>query len=200
MNSKELGVMAKKGFTNWKKATGTFNSHASLKYHTDCAADDERFKQTWARPGLSIENRINQGRQQQILKNRRRLVPIIEEVLLCGRQELALRGHCNISISEETQKNEGNFRAVLRYTAKVDVDLQDTLEGPGYKYLSPKIQNSILEGCNDILLKNVVDNVNKAKCFAVLLDETSDISGVEQVSIYVPDILLRKQKRFAKFF
>lgn len=34
-------------------------------------------------------------RRAQVMENRKRLIPIIECVLLCGREEIPLRGHCD---------------------------------------------------------------------------------------------------------
>lgn len=53
-----------------------------------------------------------------------------------------------------------------------------------------------------MLLKQLVDQVNKAKCFTVLVDETSDISGVEQVSLcarYVNTETLKLREDFLCF-
>jgi len=97
----------------------------------------------------------------QVEENRKRLRPIIECILLCGREELALRGHKDFgSISVdgefifimhflnyfvildyfvqflivlllEDALRQGNFRAILKYRAKGDDFLRSILEGPG---------------------------------------------------------------------
>lgn len=118
------------------------------------------------------------------------MVPIIECILLCGRQELALRGHRgekgNILIDENAIQNAGNFRAILQFRAKGDIFLQNFLEGTDtiIKYLSPGIQNQFINICNDIL-KKIVIKVNEAQCFSVLADETTDISTSEQLTLCV---------------
>lgn len=119
------------------------------------------------------------------------MVPIIECILLCGRQELALRGHRgekrNILIDENAIQNAGNFRAILQFRAKGDIFLQNVLEGTdtNIKYLSPGIQNQLINICNDIILKKIVTKVNEAQCFSVLADETTDISTSEQLTLCV---------------
>lgn len=82
---------------------------------------------------------------------------------------------------------QGNFRALLKYRAKGDDFLRTVLEGSGKrnKYTSPVIQNKIVQVCNTILLRKIVNKVNKSKCFSVLADETTDISTKEQLSICV---------------
>lgn len=61
------------------------------------------------------------------------------------------------------------------------------LEGCGKrnKYTSPIIQNQIIEACNKIILKQIVDKVNSSKCFSILADETTDVATKEQLSISV---------------
>jgi hypothetical protein len=49
------------------------------------------------------------------------------------------------------------------------------------KYLSPRIQNKIINICGDILLKKIVEKINLSKYFSVLADETTDISVCEQL-------------------
>ncbi|XP_060846557.1 zinc finger MYM-type protein 1-like [Rhopalosiphum padi] len=82
---------------------------------------------------------------------------------------------------------QGHFRALLKYRAKGDDFLRTVLEGLGKrnKYTSPVIQNEIVQVCNTILLRKIVNKVNKSKCFSVLADETTDISTKEQLSICV---------------
>lgn len=75
----------------------------------------------------------------------------------------------------------------MKYRAKGDDFLRTVLEGSGKrnKYTSPVIQNEIIQVCNTILLRKIVNKVNKSKCFSVLADETTDISTKEQLSICV---------------
>ncbi|CAH0563002.1 unnamed protein product [Brassicogethes aeneus] len=77
--------------------------------------------------------------------------------------------------------------AILRYRCLGDGNLKQCLEEPGKrnKYISPTSQNVIIQCCNNIILRKIVTKVNKSRCFTLLADETSDISGVEQVSICV---------------
>lgn len=52
--------------------------------------------------------------------------------------------------------------------------------GPNATYLSWNIQNRIVDACNEIILKQLVNRVNSAKSFVVLPDETIYVSTVEQ--------------------
>ncbi|KAL4112600.1 hypothetical protein QTP88_016351 [Uroleucon formosanum] len=63
---------------------------------------------------------LNSKRKDEVIKNRAKLKPIIQTIRLCGRQQIALRGHEDsgrISL-EEPKNNDGNFRCLLRYRSK----------------------------------------------------------------------------------
>jgi len=86
----------------------------------------------------------------------------------------------------EPNENDGNFRSLLRFRANSgDVPLRTHLEtcSKNASYTSPMIANEIILTCGDIILKKIVNKINKAKCFSILVDETSDISGIEQFSL-----------------
>lgn len=122
-------------------------------------------------------------------ENRAKIKPIIEAVLVCGREEMSLRGHRDsgeLKIDDSSVK-EGKFRAILKYRAKGDHALRETLEKSSRRetYLSPKIQNQIISIINTIMLTKLVSKVNKAGAFSVLADETTDISTTEQVTLCV---------------
>jgi hypothetical protein len=190
VNCQELGALVKTKFTNWKKGKEVFRGHASTDYHTNCMLDFKNLKMATENKSKDIVNRLDSARRENILKNRESLKPIVEAIILCGRQELALRGHRdsgNIDTTAEcSDKNEGNFRAILRYRSKGDEKLQTMLENSGkIKYLSPKIQNEIISSCNVIILNKLLEKINAAKCFSILADETCDISNVEQISLCI---------------
>ena len=57
-------------------------------------------------------------------------------------------------------------------------------------YLSPEIQNEVIEVSASIVEQHIASKVNKAPCFSVLADETMDVAGTEQLSVclrYVND-------------
>ena len=104
---------------------------------------------------------------------------------------MPLRGHRDsgpLNFNEDVHINEGVFRGLLSFRVNAgDASLKKHLEcGPkNAQYVSPLIQNEIIEACNEVILKEIVASANSTKCFTVLADETTDISQVEQVSIAV---------------
>ncbi|CAH1114569.1 unnamed protein product [Psylliodes chrysocephalus] len=75
--------------------------------------------------------------EKQVVENRAKIKPIIEAVLVCGREEMSLRGHQDygeLKIDDSSVK-EGKFRAILKYRAKGDAELRETLEQSSFMYL-----------------------------------------------------------------
>ncbi|GBN96721.1 hypothetical protein AVEN_167796-1 [Araneus ventricosus] len=123
-------------------------------------------------------------------KNRKRLIPIIQTIRFCGRQQIAVRGNRDggrIGL-EEPEKNDGNFRSVLRYRANSgDNDLKDQLKNSGGRsmYTGSFIQNEIINTFGHLIQSQIVRNVRKSIFYSVLADEISDISQIEQFSLCV---------------
>jgi len=69
------------------------------------------------------------------------------------------------------------MKEILRYRARGDEKLKLFLESNGHL-----IQNEIIESCNQILLKRIVNRMNSAQCYSILADETADIANIEQVA------------------
>jgi hypothetical protein len=127
--------------------------------------------------------------KKEIEANQLRIIPIVKTVIFCGRQGIALRGHresdillkANENINER-ECNDGNFRQLLGFQMDAgDEYLKSHLSScsKNVTYLNWKIKNEILSACNNLILKNLVCAVNKAKGFSVLADEISDISNKE---------------------
>ncbi|XP_025420070.1 zinc finger MYM-type protein 1-like [Sipha flava] len=157
----KLNTLVVKPFNNWKKAIEKFNEH-------------------------------NSARAIQIDQNRKRLIPIIQIIIICGRQEIALRGTSDygpLSLdNSEPTYNDGNFRALLRMRISCeDKNLTYHIENQALNasYISPMIQNNFINICGKIIQDQLVNKINQAKCFSVLVDETTDVSRVEQLSLYV---------------
>ncbi len=53
------------------------------------------------------------------------------------------------------------------------------------KYTSPQVQNELIEICGDVLRREIVAEVNKIGYWAILANESADVSGKEQLSLAV---------------
>ena len=190
VGSQPLGKLLKIPFSNWKKATDKFNEHQQCEYHKTAILLSQNRKSVMEKKIEPINIALNSSLSQQIIENRLKLAPIIETIIFCGRQGLALRGHRDFGNFqlEDPDENDGNFRALLRYRVKGgDETLKHHLENSSKnaRYLSPTIQNEVINVCNKLIVQKIVAKINSVKLFSVLADETSDIAGMEQFSLCV---------------
>ena len=118
------------GFWNWKKATGkdgVLNRHASSVAHRQAEVAWHQYKCN-SEQGTSITDRMNSARSVTIAQNRHYLKTILEILLFCSHQELALRGHREGNDSS----NRGNFLELLQLIGKYDLVVQQRLDGHCY--------------------------------------------------------------------
>ena len=99
---------------------------------------------------------------------------IVRAILFLTKQGLALRGDVEDVCS---QKNPGNFLALLAMLAESDSVLHSHLYQPKAKnvtYLSPRSQNEIINviGC-DVIRARLISEVKKAGFYSIMADEVS---------------------------
>lgn len=188
----KLNTLVIKPFNNWKKAIEKFNEHSQTEFHKSNAMRADNFIAVYSKNCQNIIQKLDSARAIQIEQNRKRLLPIIQTIILCGRQEIALRGtndYGPLSLdNSEPIYNDGNFRALLRMRVSCeDKNLTYHIENQALNatYISPMIQNNFINICGKIIQDQLVNKINQAKCFSVLVDETTDVSRVEQLSLCV---------------
>lgn len=189
--SETPGQLVLQGYNNWKKAIEKFKNHQNSQYHVKAVMTYESLLSIRNAKSVSIDQQIDVGRKSQAEINRKRLEPIIKTVILCGRQNIPLRGHRDygeFSLEENPSTNEGNFRALLR--SRIDAGDENLIQhfkhsAKNATYISWNIQNQIINSCNEIILSRLVKKINSAKCFSILADETCDIATIEHLSLCV---------------
>jgi len=112
----------------------------------------------------TISVQINKKRKEEREKNQKYLKPIIETILLCGRQGLSLRSHRDdgrIDPQIYPEDNDGNFRALLRFKIRDDKELCHLFQTQNKTilYTSKITQNKIIEVCNSLILKKLISRI-----------------------------------------
>lgn len=96
-----------------------------------------------------------------------------------ARNDCPLRGHSDWGAfkAETPQTRDGCFRDLVRFAVNCgDPRGASLLNGKlaeNAKYLSPDIQNEILDVMASLVLKDVVAEINGSDCFSIMADETS---------------------------
>lgn len=185
--NQSLGQLCFKPFQAWKKAHDKFNKHESSNYHKQSILEYQLHYSIASNKTLPINLQLDTIKKKQRENNRKTIVPVIETIIVCGRQGIALRGHKDL---EELIENDGNFRTFLRQYLKATFNVgNDSFLlarencGRNAKYTSPQIQNEIVDSCFEIILSKIVYKINKNCYFSILADETSDVSEIEQFSL-----------------
>lgn len=190
-SAQATGSLVIEGFKNWKKALEKFVQHEVSSYHKSSILKGEEFLNIVEKRSTSVNHMLDKEKDKQIKQNREILKPIIKTVVFCGRQGISLRGHRDfgeVNIISESNKNEGNFRALLQFRVDAgDQILTNHLNNcaKNAMYTSWGIQNEIITACHEVIVKQIVNEISEVKCFAVLADETADISNKEEMTLCV---------------
>lgn len=181
--------LVKEPFRTWKNAVVAFDKHQSSEAHKLAALRQVGRAQVAAEKVESIGAQLDKALKEKVCENRAALKPIIETVIFCGRQGIALRGHGEKQpILDDSMENDGNFRALLRMRVQSgDIRLQRHLESAAKNaiYTSPQIQNEIINAGCRVITSRLVESINASNAFSVLADETTDIANVEQFSLCI---------------
>ena len=182
--SKESSPFAEPiGFSDWQHATGQkygLTLHNSSVEHLRCMLEWDQFK-VREKEGTHVVNLIDKAAITLRDQNRYYIKTLAEAIIFCAKQEIALRGH----EENEESDNKGNFLELIdvisRHDEKFAARLRSLLDNA--TYLSPQIQNDIalcIASCISDATSKVIE---ESGMFALLVDDTKDISKTEQTSI-----------------
>ncbi|KAL4089149.1 hypothetical protein QTP88_024217 [Uroleucon formosanum] len=131
----------------------------------------------------SIISKVNTHHQQIVADNRAYLKCILDSLLYCARQSIAVRGHRE----DEDSSNKGNFLELLTLRANDNDIIQRYFieKEKTFRYVSGDYTNTFLEYLPNIVIKNIIENVIAAGIFSIIVDETQDLSRHEQVAIII---------------
>ena len=188
---KELGVLVKKPLTNFKKATEKLDEHFHDKqFHKAAMEAAMLFIKVQKNNSLSIDQQLSNLRRHHIAKNRLVLRSIVEAVMLCARQGLALRGHRDDSTHVESAPlaNHGNFLALLQFRIRAGDELLkehlQTAKGNAL-YTSKTVQNEIIAICGNLIRQKLLKYIRDAGFFTVIADEATDAANQEQLFVSI---------------
>ena len=120
----------------------------------------------------SICAQLNDVAKEIVAKNRKKLQSIIETIILCGRQDIPLRGHqdSGLDLERSACESHGNFCALLQFRiAAGDSVLQDHLSNAprNATYTSPDILNQVIDILGDYIRRQIFLRVKKANAFYI---------------------------------
>ena len=156
------------GFSNWKKALQKFKKHERSECHREAA-----LKTAELHKGTNVTGQLNSQTEQERQTAKVALMKIITSVRFLARQNLALRGHTD---------DNSNLTQLVNLRADDCHEFRQWLHNK-YKWLSHDVQNELLEILALSVLRKVLVSVRSHKYYAIMADETTDISISQQMSI-----------------
>ncbi len=174
-----------KGFTDWKNPVGEKRGiiprHSLTEGHRKSTEKAENFLSVVQKKRKDISSIISQKYEEKVIANRNSLLSIIDIIVCLGQQNVAFRG------SWEGDSENGNFNHFVNWKAQFDVALKQHMQTAPKNaiYLSPAIQNELIECCAEEIRGTLINRIQAAQYFTVLADESMDISGTEQMSLCV---------------
>ena len=132
---------------------------------------------------------LDEENENKIRRNSLFWVKVLERILsiilTLASLSLAFRGHRE-AVSDGICEG-GNFLGLVALVAQYDEVLSEVISLPAKatKYLSAKIQNELISLLANAVTSSLVKKINDAPFWSVILDSTSDISRVDQLSVVV---------------
>ena len=171
-----------KPFINFWHLNPCIFNHKNSKIHKQCF---DKWKE------LALLQTI--GKEMQDLMNKEKnkwreiLHSVVEVIKFLCKQNLSLRGHRQAS----NLRNQGNFLETLKLLAEYDAVIKEHLSVIQLSskdmttYLSPTIQNELIELLRKKVKHLILEEVKAAKYFSILFDSTPDVSHIDQMVLSV---------------
>ena len=157
-----VNKLMKSPITCWMSATSCFKKHSCGKSdtHNTAVLAMANFVRVMRHQVVPVNQQLDTLLQQQIETNRKILLSLFETVILCGCNNIALRGRRDDGPATQLQK--GNFQALLQFKVKSgDKTLQRHLSNAprNATYTSKTVQNEMITTVGKYILGVVTVNI-----------------------------------------
>lgn len=175
------------GFRAWNNLAIGVANHCNSLAHIGSCIDWQNWKNNQS-TGDSVAAQLNSAHSSIAKANREYIRSIAEVVHLCACQGIALRGHRE----DPNQTNRGNFLEILTLLSIHDAAIANKLtDKANATYTHHSVQNELLSIEAGITRAKFSDEVEAAGMYALMVDESKDISKQEQIAIvlrYINDL------------
>ena len=168
------------GFNNWKKGREILESHEDSDQHKIAVLNLENLSKK------SIIAHVNEQASKVQQDSQVALRKMLSSMRFLAQQGLAIRGH---------DSDDGNYIGLLKLRCEDVPELKQWL-GKKKSLTSGEIQNEMLKLIAHAILRKILDEVKECQEFAIIIYETGDESGKEQLAFcvrIVPDDLIPKE-------
>jgi len=157
--------------------------HSSSQQHNEACSVYEMWK---------INKTIDKNAEEQIRYKasfwRMVLERLFRITLMLAENSLAFRGHREGCFDSY----DGNFLSQVKLFAQYDDVMKQIVDMPSgsVTYLSPTIQNELIQCLGEKLRKELISNINSSPFYSLMLDTTQDITKIDQLSIIIRHVCI----------
>lgn len=163
------------GIRDWQGLSRKIKDHGKSNDHILACMSLHQWKAS-----KCIDDHIDLERKSQLTFWAQVLERLIDITLMLAKNTLAFRG-------ANEGNYDGNFLSLVQLLAKYDPVMARVVTIPEgqTKYLSHDIQNQIISCISSTVLNGIVNKINKAQFFSLIVDTTQDLSKKDQMSFIV---------------
>lgn len=158
------------GFDNWKDCKRVFKGHEESSMHKEAIIKWNAYCSQ-----SSVVGQLSSEALKQQQKAATYLLTTISSLKYLARQGMPIRGH---------DENEGNYCQLLQLRS-ADVEGLRGWLSRRRNWLSHDIQDEMLQIMALDILRKIVDRIKSNRFFSLIVDETTDESTKEQLSICI---------------
>ena len=148
----------------------------AFKSHESSACHCEAVEVVIHLPATTTHIGIHLSRQYAFeMENKRMLLKVLSAIGFLCRQGLSLRGH--------DDDRDGNLIQVLERLGEDDDEVHERLQKKVNRYTSPDIQIGLIKIMVLHVLRNISSLFQESTFLAVMINETTDITNQEQVTV-----------------
>lgn len=163
------------GIKDWKHLSAKIEKHESTQIHLGACVIYEQWKLN-----DTIDAEMERNVRNAALFWRQVVERITNVTLTLASCNLAFRGHREVL----GQGSAGNFLSIIELLACYDPVLKELINRPegSVKYLSHQIQDEIIYILSQRVKADIIDEINEAPFYSVIMDTTQDVSKIDQLS------------------
>ena len=165
-----------KGFSYWNDPGRPFNKHDQSPEHREAMRDFQSRHSIF-----KVEKPSTKVVQTQKKENYDMLTYVINNLRLLGRQGIVMCGS-SMEIGDSVSGPNSNMWQVLRAFGQ-EPELLSSLLTKFQTYCNADVQNGLLEIMSSSVVRTIANDVRQADWYALMIDETLDITGKEQAII-----------------
>ncbi|KAL4123372.1 hypothetical protein QTP88_015568 [Uroleucon formosanum] len=176
--------LARFGSDDWSHISFKLKSHESNSAHLESEIRRAMFVSNQRVVSTTFET------SNRIVMEKREIVKVIFETLIyLARQNIAFRGHDE----SWTSNNQGNFIELIKFISKYNPTLSTHLtkiqnskkKKNRLTFLSNLSQNNMLHVLGEMVRENILFRIKKSGVFSFIIDTTTDVSNIEQLSLVI---------------